>query len=224
MDAGVLRELSALAHRFKDKGLAERLEKRARQLGKEHASNPVAQHALAYVMRGADLALPQSLCDHTVSRAQKFQRIAQTAKQQAIHTGSLKLHKGSSVVSDGSPLVEDVLKGKSIEVRSLEGKPAAHHAVRGADAVFLGAARITPQGALVTNSAGLAADLARANNIPVYVVATGLHVGKELALGGHETLAPGHITGIISEFGVLPHKHFLQEVERTYLFTLFSWP
>lgn len=229
-----LKELSSLAHRMKSNPLLSvRLAHAAYPYSK--SSSPFVQHALAYVLHGADLVQPKKLCDHVVSRAQQFQRVMNSAHEQAAHTASLKIHKGAVVVAHASPLVDVFVDNKNVTVHApasgrvkgakIHDDHAIHLPMKHADFVLVGTAAITPQGIIAPMGAGLLAELAQAQGIPTYVAATGLHFQKNAKPNANqELLAPAKVNGIISELGVFQHKDFIKEVENHYPFTLLSWP
>jgi|GEM_PF-5901315 len=227
-----LRELTSLAHRLKDNPLLGlKLKHRAYQL----RESSLATHAITYVMQNADFVQPKKLCDHVVSKAQQFQRLLRSAHDEAVHTASLKLHKGSTVVAHGHPLVNDFISASKAHVHSPAHSRAKHakihddylihHAVGKADFVLVGADAITPRGVVASAGAGLLLELAHAQGIPAYVAATGLHYATNAApTQQQELLSPERITGIISELGVFKHAHFVREVGQNYPFTSSSWP
>jgi len=221
----VLRELTDLAHRLKtNPGLAAQLTKRT-------PATPQARHALAYVLQGADLAHPKLLASHLISRAQQFQAILRAATKQAEQTLALKLRQGSIVVV--APPVALPRKVRAHTLASLHvgdsnvtahADLTIHHVMKKADAVLLGCSAVTPRGISATLGAGLLAELAHAQGIPVYAVATGLDITSEHVQAGQEAVAGKLLTGIVSELGVFKHQQFLEEAGRQYPFISLSLP
>ena len=226
MDA--LKELTALAHRLKDNpALSVHLKHAAYHLQKQ---SPLAKHAITFILNGADNIQPQKLCDHVVSKSQQFRKLLANAKAEAVHTASLKLQNGSTVVANRSELVDAFLASKTVHIHSAAYSRAKnarihddhliHNAIKLADFVLLGNASVTPHGVIVEEGAGLLAELAQAQGIPTYVAATGLDYSKFAVPNnkGHELLSPMKITGIISELGVYAHAQFVKAAEQTYPF------
>lgn len=224
-----LKELTALAHRLKDNPLLNvRLQHAAYHLRKQSL---LASHAVQFILNGADNIPQKKLCDHVVSKAQQFRRLMSNAKEEAIHTASLKLQHGSTVVANHSDLVDAFLASKKVHIHSAAHSRAKnatvhddhliHNAIKHADFVLLGNAAITPQGVIVTEGAGLLAELAQAQGIPAYIAATGLDYSKFAVPNnkGHELLPPSKLTGIISELGVYAHAQFVKAAEQAYPFT-----
>lgn len=92
---------------------------------------------------------------------------------------------------------------------------AAHEAVREADAVVLEPRAVTEKGIIVPHGSNLLAELATARGTPVYVLASSWHAAKNAEPTKDEEYAE-HVTGILSENGLVSAKKFLSAAQKSF--------
>jgi translation initiation factor 2B subunit (eIF-2B alpha/beta/delta family) len=99
----------------------------------------------------------------------------------------------------------------------------AANALEGVDLLLLEPRAITGKGIVVQQGGRTLAELASARGIPVYVAATSWHVDASREPSQHEDSVPASlITGIVSEFGIYPHRAFLENVAKSFPELIFS--